>query len=550
MTDLPTDQIAKLKQTIAMLEEQQRTLGADLSLSLNQTRELLARLEQVEPAEALPLWGVRLNRHDTFTRKRPDKPPDGCPAWAKPFQIEDLYKQGLIVWNNETHQFHKCRAVQALGWLEKLRAGNEWRATGITLTQTVKRQIAAVAPQPKPKGKKKEVRTESPPTHEVKSEYEEFEEECVKLPVSAGNDFFAFLVSHEAALREMADEDQKEQDQIWDQIIEFLLQLGHKQEVAEVDLTARLWHWTRSAYELKFVCDRPPNRATIELTGKNFAWQACIEQPHRFKHESNWIYKFEEALDWAEKELLLAEQEQVTPIKEDDEPLPASTFDLTPFRIDPAALEPEQITYRVVIFIEREPTESKTMEMSFGELMKYDKEYPGPQALARELGIDSTQMKVKQIAPRLGLYQARSNVTYFKESLAAAQAQLTWDRSKIVKAFQEGKIVSAEYGYEEVETDYETYLGRCQKPEALQYTPLCRTEYLVNQAMRYTLLNALDVDGFRAYLGIKKKYVSDEDLLVQMHEERAKSPYLPQAAQAVSQKWLNENAQLVKQMIW
>ena len=33
MTDPRIDQIAKLKQTIAMLEEQQRTLGADLSLS-------------------------------------------------------------------------------------------------------------------------------------------------------------------------------------------------------------------------------------------------------------------------------------------------------------------------------------------------------------------------------------------------------------------------------------------------------------------------------------------------------------------------------------
>ena len=55
MTDSRVDQVAKLKQTIAMLEEQQRTLGVDLSLSLNQTRELLAKLEQTEPVKAPPL---------------------------------------------------------------------------------------------------------------------------------------------------------------------------------------------------------------------------------------------------------------------------------------------------------------------------------------------------------------------------------------------------------------------------------------------------------------------------------------------------------------
>jgi hypothetical protein len=547
MNDPRTDQIAKLKQTIAMLEEQQRTLGADLSLSINQTRELLAKLEQAEPAEAPLSWGVQLNRHDTFTRKRRGTPPEGCPTWARPSQIEDRDKHGLIVWNHETRQLHRFWAEQALGFLEKLRAGSGWRTTGITLTQTVSRQIAHAAPQPKRTGRKKGTRIESPATQEAKPKYEEFEEECVKLPVSAGDDFFAFLVSHEVTLREMAAEDEKERSRILGEVYEIILQAGAKHKATEIDLTARPLSWVRGEGGLKFVCDRSPNRATVAYNGKTWAWQASIEQPHRFKHESTWIHEPEEALAWAEKELLLAEQEQAAPAKEDDEPLPASTVDLTPFWIAPAVLEPEQITYRVVIFIEREPTEFKTMEMSFGEQMRYDEEYPGPQALARELEIDSTQMTVKQIVPEFGLYRAKSNVTYFKESVAAAQAQSTWDRGKIVKAFQEGKIISAYYGYEEAETGYEIYLGSCQKPEAVNYTPGSRAEYLVDRAMRYTLLNALDVDGFRAYLGITREFVGDEDLLVRMHEERAKLPYIPQAAQAESQKWLNENAQLVRQ---
>ena len=281
----------------------------------------------------------------------------------------------------------------------------------------------------------------------------------------------------------------------------------------------------------------------------NTYWQASIEQPDQFKHEGTWFLKAEEALAWAEKELLLAEQEPTTPTEVTDESLPVSNIDLTPFWIDPAILEPARITYRVVMFIKREPTEFKTLEMSFGELMKCDEEYPGPQALARELEIDSAQMTVEQIVPRRGLYWVKSNVIYFKESLVAAQAQAAWERSKIIKAFQHGKIVSAEYGYEEVETGYEVFLGKCEKSEEVPDTPLSRTEHLTRQAMRCTLLNALDVDGFRAHIGLKKKYISDEDLLVTMHEERAKLPYLPQTARTASQQWLTANAQLTKQLL-
>ena len=42
----PADPIAQLKQSIASLEEQQRTLGVDLSASIQPLRELLAGLEQ------------------------------------------------------------------------------------------------------------------------------------------------------------------------------------------------------------------------------------------------------------------------------------------------------------------------------------------------------------------------------------------------------------------------------------------------------------------------------------------------------------------------
>ena len=549
MSDFHIDQIAKLKQTIAALEEQQRTLGVDLSLALNQVRGLLANLEQASPPDSPPGWGVKLNQQDIFTRKRPKTPPEGCPTWANPSQIEDWHKRGLIVWNNATHQFHQFWAEQALGWLDKLRAHEDWRTTGITLTRTISRQITSTTSQPKQTGKRKKgAEIEAPPDQAVKPAYEDFEEECVKLPISAGAEFFAFLVSHETTLQEMATEDNKERSRILGEVYGLILHSAAEHKAAKLDLTARPMSWVRTEDALQYVCSRPPNRATVSYNVKAWLWQANIEQPHHFKHDSPWYHNPEEAMAWAEKELLQTEEEQSAPAVKDDEPFPVSTVDLTPFWIDPAALEPTQITYRIVMLIKREPLAFKTMEMSFGELMKYDEEYPGAQTFARELEIDPTQMQVTQLVPGIGLYEVKSKVTYFTESLATSQAQTAWDRSKIVKAFGEGKIVDAHYGYEEVETGYEVYLGACQKSGSPIYAQDTRAEYMASRAMRRTLLNALDLNGFRAHTRLKKKYVSDEDLLIQMHEERAKSPYLSPEVQAESQRWLSETEHLNKQL--
>ena len=329
MTDPRIDQIAKLKQTIAMLEDQQRTLGAR-SVSLDQSNARASgetRTDQSQ-SEAPPLWGVRLNQHNTYSRKRPDALPAGCPTWAKPLQIENWDKRGLIVWNNETRQFHKFWASRALRFLERLRAQNEWRDTAIVLTETVQRQIVPAVPQPKRSRKKKGATTEPPPAQEQEPEpkYEEFEEERVRLPVSAGDDFLAFLASHEATLGEMAAADEKERDRVLGEVYGMLFEFGAKHQAAKIDLAIRPLPWVRSESGLKFVCDRPPNRATVYLTKMNLYWQACIEQPHHFKHESTWFLKVEEALTWAEKELLLAEQEQTTPTEVADEPLPVSTI--------------------------------------------------------------------------------------------------------------------------------------------------------------------------------------------------------------------------------
>ena len=63
--------------------------------------------------------------------------------------------------------------------------------------------------------------------------------------------------------------------------------------------------------------------------------------------------------------------------------------ELADYWIDPVALEPERITYQAFITLECEPSNYKTLEMSFGKPLRYDKKYVSPNQLAKELNLDS-----------------------------------------------------------------------------------------------------------------------------------------------------------------
>ena len=129
-------------------------------------------------------------------------------------------------------------------------------------------------------------------------------------------------------------------------------------------------------------------------------------------------------------------------------------------------------------------------------------------------------------------------MTYLQESVAAAAAQRLWDQSSILERFREQKLIRARYGYEEVETGYRTWLGECRNQDKPWANPASRTELMAHQAMRETLLHALDVNGWRAFLEIPFQIRSDDELLQAMHKARAKSRYQSAEVRAESTQWL------------
>ena len=161
--------------------------------------------------------------------------------------------------------------------------------------------------------------------------------------------------------------------------------------------------------------------------------------------------------------------------------------------------------------------------------------------LARELKIGPAQVDIAMPIKRMGWYFVRSAATYLQEPAAAALAQQLWDQSAILDKFREQKVIRARSGYEEVETGYCIWLGVCENQEKMWSEPKSRAEYMAQTAMRETLLRALDVNGWRAFLHLSFEYSTDDELLRAMHEVRVESHHQPTEARAESARWLAEH---------
>jgi hypothetical protein len=71
------------------------------------------------------------------------------------------------------------------------------------------------------------------------------------------------------------------------------------------------------------------------------------------------------------------------------------------------------------------PDHSKTMEMSFGKILRYDEEFPGPMRIARELGIRDSAATIEQpIGPNNGYNLIRSKAIYYRVPSQTPQSKV------------------------------------------------------------------------------------------------------------------------------
>ncbi len=535
-----------------------------------------------------PHWGIRINP-ETNPPGRPKELPEGCPEWAKGLEQEDWCHRGVSIWEDTPtgHQLKTLSASEVLRVLELTKTNETWPVQGITFrTRAVSIRLEEQPPKKKVSRRKKKAgagadpvgsdgipgaRPETAETTEARAAREpdapmqisdgngvpeavkmgptpaESEAQPAYEPVlfqvsaetSAG--LTAFLEPHLTLLKEIAEAEEKEANEIMADVVDRLLSISVRHQIVGLDLSGQAYNWERDADAFKLTCEAPPNRGSV-LTRNKLFWQGCVEQPDEFRKWSGNFRKAVDAVAWVEQELQsLAAQATETAAQPEPAPPPIPTrAELGRYWLDPALLEPKRLTYRVCLLLEAAPVSFQTMEMSFGKPYAYDKKYTRPEKLAQKLDLDLDRLTIEWPAEvEASLYVVSSRVMYFDPSVAAAQAQAVWDRSQILSYYRQGTIKRALYGYEENETGYQVYLGVCEDPDNPWNRSESRADHMTRMALEESLAYALDVDGYRALRQWARDIFSDDTILDLLHWRRVRSRAIPAEVRAESQRWLN-----------
>ena len=481
-------------------------------------------------------WGVRFNHNSGYERLKKDQKTKGCPDWLNPYQVCDWQEEGLIIWNNDEKRMAHLRGAEALRLLNELTTNDNWKTEGIS----VKRRVIRIEFEIPRRGQRK--KTTQEPTPES-SKTEDTFEEIVHLPSEAGPELIELILGNKAPITEDAEQEKSR----FYQAIKMLFELSRRSELNEFVFSASSFAWEQGDKN-RCTCEYQDTKGRICLDASLFFWHACVQR-RGFVGGSEHFIEFREAVDWVEKSLFdLANQpsqpgshSRVHPLEQieaDHIRLKQKYLD-GPFWIRPAVVEPEHATYHIFIEVEAEPNSYKMHESMCGDTYRVDERYLTPSKQAAAVGLDFERFSIDQpLGENSDWYQFTSLTAYYQQTSAAEQAQNIWDQSHILQQFKAGKIIRGRYGYKEGETGFLEFLGACEHTEKPWARAESRDEYMELRSLRETLCFALDVNDFRNYLGLTSEAVSDEELLVTIHEDRAKSKCMPAEIKLESKLWL------------
>jgi len=491
-------------------------------------------------------WGVSLlSGSFFFSRKRND--PKDYPEWVERRVISYANHLGAVIWDNRTYKADVFSAAECLALLERLTSTTDWKGSGISLTKRAYRINIATGRKKKKGGKSPDVIEEEP--KEEKQSAEPIDEEVLHLPPEAGEALISLFETNKKLLIKDAETEEKMHTEALCRAYDLLFDFMRKGEERQIDFPNRKFPWAEvNNKPHKWLCQRERDRAVVSLDPP-FYWHAHIEHQGRY-WKSRYDFKhLEEAVSWVEAELTALEQmpiEEEKPVtKEDREAIRQRVREKmaqSPYLIKPADLEPASAAYRIIIDVETSPIDSKSFENSFGEIVRYDEKHISPLKLANQLRLDPDQFDItRPFGDDTAWCRFSSLVTFFQDALAISQAQNLWNQSLIVSQFKAKQIVRARYGYQETETGYTVFLGGCFDPEKPWVTNETRQEYLEKHALHMSVYNTLDVSLLREYLALSEDLISDDKLLLMMHEARVESQFISSSEQKASQIWLIEH---------
>lgn len=451
----------------------------------------------------------------------------------------------MILWNNIDRKLESLRGTEALRLLSELKSEDTWKSNGVSVTHLVHRFELNLPPRKKRKKGEPEPEVEKPKGEAVY-------EEILHLPPEAGYELIELLESKKQLISQTAEQEKKRFQealrQFWDSIIEF----SHKKEMNDFDFKTRTFEW-QSDDSSRTICHYQTAEGRIWPAKDKLFWNTCVKR-EGYVGNSHHFVKFAEAVEWVEKEIVeLANEADVK--KEgrilSDEEIKANRIRLKeklmngPYWIDPARMEPQRVTYRVLIDLEVKPISYKSFETVCGVTYEYADRYPTPSKLANDINLDASHFQIDQpIGDNSEFYQFTSLTNYYQEASAVEQAQKVWNQSRILQRFTAEEIIRGQYGYQEVETGYLILLGACGKTDHAWREDKNRNDFMEWKALRESLSYALDVNDYRDFLGVSTELLNDEQLLEFMHETRSDSKFVPDEARRESRVWLSQHKPL------
>jgi len=487
-----------------------------------------------------PTWGIRFNAQSDSRRFREGERPRGCPDWFESRHISTWQEQGLIAWNNIEKKIECLRAGETLRLLDQLISQDTWKSDGVSIT----RMICDVNIELPHRGRRK--KTEPEPKVEETPSKPDFRE-VLHLPPDAGYELINLIQANKDAIIPTAEFEKQRFNRALMQLWEWQLDALHQKEQGEFDVKTRNFRW-QNTDKFRWTCQHQMATGKVCLSEDKWFWCVCTDRPG-LPGKSNKLTKLQDAIEWVETEIIdLASQPEpeAQPSRPTWEQTLAEHVRIQeklrngPFWIEPALLETKKPTYRIFIELEAEPTTYKTYtSFCSGETLRLDKHYLSPAKLSAVLSLPFDHFGFRQIlGENSGWHQITSLTAFYQETTVAEQAQNAWNHSQVLQQFKAGQIKRARYGYQEVETGYIVFLGICEKSEANWDTPESREEYFAREALKESVCFTLDIDDYRAFTGLSKKYLSDEELLKCMHTIRARSKHLPENIIRESRVWL------------
>lgn len=487
-------------------------------------------------------WGIRFNEFPDYRRVGKGQKPEGCPEWLESHQFNVWQEQGLTIWNNINRKLEVLNGIESLKLLRELNSQGNWKSNGVSISRLVHRFELNLP------SRKKRKKGEPEPEVE-KSKGEDVHEEIIHLPPEAGYELIKLLESKKQIITQMSEQEKKRAQEALGRVYDFLFDISHKNEIKEFEFKTRSFEWQQDS-DTRMICRYQTAEGRIWLAENKFFWNTCVKREGHVGNSHHFV-KFVEAVDWVEKEIVnLANKPDVK--KEEgilsEEKIKATRIRLKakllngPYWINAVQMEPQRITYKVLIDLEAKPISHKTFETTCGDTYKYAERYSTPIKLATDIHLDTGQFQIYQmLGENSEHFRFTSLTNYYQETLAAEQAPKVWNQSRILQLFKSGEIVRGRFGYQEVETGYITLLGACGQTDHVWHEEENRSEFMERKALRESLSFALDVNDYRDFLGLSAELMSDDRLLESMHETRSSSKFIPDEARRESLVWLAQH---------